>query len=156
MRGDENIENIAASAEPPHLWVRAQGERHRPTSVSGCACVCVIPVAMYFITHIQTMHPKKKDTLCDIRSTYIIARGLMNAENPVGPWAIGVSTGFLLRCIQGAGLSMKKFSQGGATNPHPFVAKCVCVCVFFSMFSLLLLCRENVMVFGGRLVFRHI
>ena len=47
----------------------------RPT----CVCACVVPLAIYFIMHIQTMHPKTH------RATYILARGLMNAENPVGP-----------------------------------------------------------------------
>ena len=45
--------------------------------VCVCACVC-LPIS-YFIMHIQTMHPKTH------RATYILARGLMNAENPVGP-----------------------------------------------------------------------
>ena len=43
----------------------------------GGVCVCR-PIS-YFIMHIQTMHPKTH------RATYILARGLMNAENPVGP-----------------------------------------------------------------------
>ena len=42
-----------------------------------CTCVCR-PIS-YFIMHIQTMHPKTH------RATYILARGLMNAENLVGP-----------------------------------------------------------------------
>ena len=40
--------------------------------------VCVVQLALC-VMHIQTMHPKTH------RATYILARGLMNAENPVGP-----------------------------------------------------------------------
>ena len=43
-------------------------------------CVCVVPKLL--IMHIQTMHPKTH------RATYILARGVMDAENPVGPWAV--------------------------------------------------------------------
>ena len=41
--------------------------------------VCVCRPISYFVMHIQTMHPRAH------RATYILARGLMNAENPVGP-----------------------------------------------------------------------
>ena len=80
-----------------------------------CLCrlrLCVCRPISYFIVHIQTMHPKTH------RATYILARGLMNAENPVGPSAVSKLSPWLhSRCR-----SMIFFSQGGATNPHPFVA----------------------------------
>ena len=80
--------------------------------VGGCVCVCVVPLAL--IMHIQTTHPKTH------RATYILARGPMNAGNLVGPRGVSSLQPFsfvAFRCK-----SMIVFSQGGATNPHPFVA----------------------------------
>ena len=58
----------------------------------ACVCVCVCRPISCFKMHIQTMYPKTH------RATYILARGPMNAENPVGPYT-RPCPGFLFRCI---------------------------------------------------------
>ena len=61
--------------------------------------------------HIQTIHSKTH------RATYILDRGLTNAENPVGPKAVSRLSPSLQVQVY------VFFRRGGATNPHPFVAK---------------------------------
>ena len=92
----------------PAQWVddmAAAGVDRRVLSLQ-CVCLCCVCVCRpisYCIMHIQTMHPKTH------RATYILARGLMNADNPVGPSAVSR----LSPSLHSRYSSMIFFSQGG-------------------------------------------
>ena len=86
-RGGARNEKTASNFDSParrgrkrcHGYTHARAHTHKETSVCVFVFVCVYRPISYFIMHIQTMHPKTH------RATYILAPGLMNAENPVGP-----------------------------------------------------------------------